>query len=89
MADRNYFEIFKSSICHLVKDKGDMDFMLSQMSYGRTKSGMSIDRVFTKDKFANGNKTSAEIVLVGGVIRSKRMGMNPQIGRYFTVNRNF
>lgn len=50
---------------------------------------MSIDRVFTKDKFANGNKTSAEIVLVGGVIHSKRMGMNPQIGRYFTVNWNF
>lgn len=28
MPDRNHFEIFKSSICHLVKDKGDMDFII-------------------------------------------------------------
>lgn len=28
---------------------------------------MSIDRVFTKVNFANGTKTSAEFVLVGGV----------------------
>lgn len=28
MPDRNHFEIFKSGICHLVKDKGDMDFII-------------------------------------------------------------
>lgn len=28
---------------------------------------MSIDRVFTKDNFANGTTMSVEIVLVGGV----------------------
>lgn len=28
MPDRNHFEIFKSSICHLAKDKGDMDFII-------------------------------------------------------------
>lgn len=28
MPDRNNFEIFKSGVCHLVKDKGDMDFII-------------------------------------------------------------
>lgn len=29
MLYRNNFEIFKSGICHLVKDKGDMDFIIN------------------------------------------------------------
>lgn len=29
---RSSFEVFKSNICHLVKDKGDMDFIIDMLS---------------------------------------------------------
>ncbi len=31
LSDRSDFEIFKSNVCHMVKDKGDMDFIIETL----------------------------------------------------------
>ena len=39
---RGSFEIFKSNICHMVKDKGDMDFIIDVLRGSVHISGFSI-----------------------------------------------
>ena len=45
------FEIYKSNICHLVKDKGDIDFIIDILKENQIKDLLVERQGFLKEKF--------------------------------------